>query len=178
METKKQFRFFSIFSYEEEQEYLRNMSRNGWRFLSIGFLGLYTFEKCEPQDVIYQLDYNKEGLAHKEEYIRLFEDCGWEYLQDYVGYSYFRKPVSESGEAEEIFCDDDSKLDMLRRVINGRMMPLLAIFFAVIVPNIVSTASNGLYSECAVMSLLFVLYVGIFIKCLLKYRRLREGRGK
>lgn len=22
----------------------------------------------------------------------MFTDCGWEYLQDFVGYSYFRKP--------------------------------------------------------------------------------------
>jgi len=42
--------------------------------------------------VVYQLDYNQEGRSHKEEYIQMFTDCGWEYLQDFVGYSYFRKP--------------------------------------------------------------------------------------
>lgn len=41
----------------------------------------YTFESCPPEDVIYQLDYNKEGLDHKDEYIQMFQDCGWEYVQ-------------------------------------------------------------------------------------------------
>lgn len=29
------------------------------------FPGLYHFEKCEPEDVTYQLDYNPEGIAIK-----------------------------------------------------------------------------------------------------------------
>ena len=49
------------------------------------FPGLYHFEKCEPEDVTYQLDYNPEGIAHKAEYIQMFLDCGWEYMQDFAG---------------------------------------------------------------------------------------------
>ena len=51
--------------------------------------GLYGFERCEPQEVAYRLDYNPEGRAHREEYVQMFSDCGWEYVQDYAGYSYF-----------------------------------------------------------------------------------------
>lgn len=87
------------------------------------------FEKCLPQDVVYQLDYNKDGLAHKDEYLKMFDDCDWEYIQDYFGYSYFRKVVSDDGIAEEIFCDDESRLQMMQRVLKGRMLPLLIIFF-------------------------------------------------
>ena len=46
---------------------------------------------------------DKDGLAHKDEYLKMFDDCGWEYIQDYFGYSYFRKVVSDDGIAEEIF---------------------------------------------------------------------------
>ena len=106
MKTKKQFKYFSIFNHEKEQEYLRFMHNSGWKFTRVTGLGTYHFEACQPEDVIYQLDYNQEGLAHKEEYVRLFQDCGWEYLQDYVGYSYFRKSASQTDGAEEIFCDD------------------------------------------------------------------------
>ena len=31
--------------------------------------------------MIYQIDYNKDGIAHKDEYVKIFSDCGWEYLQ-------------------------------------------------------------------------------------------------
>lgn len=91
METKKQFKWFTIFEYEKEQAYLRQMHKDGWKFVQVKGLGMYHFEKCEPKDVVYQLDYNKEGLEHKDQYVQMFADCGWEYILDYAGYSYFRK---------------------------------------------------------------------------------------
>lgn len=129
METKKQFKYFTIAEYEKEQDYLRMMHKSGWKFVKIGGFCVYHFEKCTPEDVIYQLDYNEDGLRNKEEYVKLFNDCGWEYLQDYVGYSYFRKPVSETNSEEEIFCDDDSRLQMMERVFRGRVITLLILFF-------------------------------------------------
>jgi len=135
-DTKTEFKFFTIPEWEKEQDYLREQHKRGWKFVRVNFLCMYHFEKCEPEDVIYQLDYNQEGRVHKEEYIQMFQDCGWEYMQDYVGYSYFRKSASEMKGEEEIFCDDSSRLDMMKRVIKGRMLPLVAIFFLVILPNI------------------------------------------
>ena len=119
METKKAFKWFTIFEYEKEQDYLRNMHRAGWKLIRINGLGIYHFEKCTPQDVVYQLDYNNEGLTHKDEYLKMFDDCGWEYIQDYTGYSYFRKAVSENGAEEEIFCDKESRLQMMDRVMGS-----------------------------------------------------------
>lgn len=128
METKKTFRYFTIFEYEKEQNYLRNMHQAGWKFVKVSGFGIYHFEKCIPEDVIYQLDYNPDGIKHKDEYVTMFSDCGWEYLQDYVGYSYFRKPASETIGTEEIFCDNDSRLQMLKRVYKDR-----AILFGLII---------------------------------------------
>ena len=79
---------------------------------------------------MYQLDYNEEGIKHKDEYVQMFQDCGWEYIQDYAGYSYFRKPVSQmQGKMEEIFCDDESRLEMMRRMFLGRYTPLFIILW-------------------------------------------------
>ena len=94
-------RFFSIAAWDKEQDYLRRQHAEGWKLERVGFLGVYRFARCTPEDVVYQLDYNPDGLAHKDEYVRMFEDCGWEYLQDYVGYSYFRKPVSQMDGRDE-----------------------------------------------------------------------------
>ncbi|XCP83530.1 DUF2812 domain-containing protein [Roseburia hominis] len=135
-DTKTEFRFFTVPEWKKEEEYLRQRHKSGWKFVRVTFPGMYHFEKCEPEDVIYQLDYNQEGLAHKEEYVQMFRDCGWEYLQDFVGYSYFKKSALEMNGEEEIFCDDASRLDMMKRVIKGRMLPLLIMFFLVILPNI------------------------------------------
>ena len=95
MKDKKiEFRWFSVPEWEKEQDFLREQHKKGWKFTKVSFLGFYHFEKCKPEDVVYQLDYNKDGIDNKAEYVQMFQDCGWEYLMDFVGYSYFRKPVS------------------------------------------------------------------------------------
>lgn len=174
MKTKTQFKFFTIFAYEKEQDYLRGMHRDGWRFTGVTGLGQYHFEACAPVDMVYQLDYNKDGLAHRDEYLKMFEDCGWEYLQDYMGYSYFRKAVAEGGAAEEIFCDDDSKLQMMQRVLRGRMLPLLAIFFAVLLPQFLSRLCAGSYGIAAFIGGVLALYVAIFATGAVKYRQYKS----
>lgn len=65
----------------------------------------------------------------------MFRDCGWEYLQDYVGFSYFRKPASEMKDDEGIFCDDASRREMMMRVFKGRVRPLIAIFLLLLLPR-------------------------------------------
>lgn len=170
--TKTEMRFFSVPEWKKEEAYLREQHKNGWKFVRLSGIGVYHFERCVPEDVIYQLDYNQEGIAHKEEYVKMFSDCGWEYLQDYVGYSYFRKPASAMEETEEIFCDDASRLDMMKRVFKGHMIPLLAIFFLIIIPQIIHQSlidtpfNHGLMICFCVM---LVLYLGIFISFAIPY---------
>lgn len=137
MNTKKQLKYFSIVNHEKEQAYLSDMHASGWRFVRVTGLGVYHFEECEPVAVVYQLDYNQEGLSHKTEYVQMFSDCGWEYIQDYAGYSYFRKPTSEMNGEEEIFCDDSSRLAMFERVFKGRMLPLVVLFLACLLPQFI-----------------------------------------
>ncbi len=164
METKKEFRWFTIFEYEKEQEYLRARHREGWKFVRVTGLGSYHFEACEPADVAYALDYNEEGLAHKEEYVRMFADCGWEYLQDFFGYSYFRKPVSEADDGDTaIFCDDESRLAMMERVIKGRMLPLLILFCCVLLPQFVlnMTVYHN-YFVTAFLGIILGIYIAVF----------------
>ena len=105
-ELKKEFRWFNIMEYEKEENYLSKRHQEGWKFKRVTFPGVYTFERCEPEKVIYQLDYNKEGIKHQMEYVRMFEDCGWEYLTEFDGYNYFRKPADKMQQEEEIFCDE------------------------------------------------------------------------
>ena len=177
MQVKKQFKWFTIFEYEKEQDYLREMHKSGWKFVKVTGLGMYHFEKCIPQDVVYQLDYNKDGLAHKDEYLKMFDDCGWEYIQDFFGYSYFRKAVDEDGVAEEIFCDEESRFQMMQRVIKGRMLPLLIIFFLVLLPQFLTNlfdTHNSLIA--AFIGGVLVMYCAIFGMCFVKYTQYKNHR--
>ena len=112
----------------------------------------------------------------------MFRDCGWEYLQNYVGYSYFRKAVSDmDGTEEEIFCDDVSQLDMLKRVFKQRIPPLLSIFFLIIIPQLILQSqidTPASHILTGVFCVLLVLYLILFISCLIPfwkyYKQVRE----
>lgn len=174
--TKTEFHFFDIMQYEEEGEYLRKMHQHGWEFIHVSLPGIYHFRECEPEDVVYQLDYNQEGRAHKAEYVEMFQDCGWEYLQDAGGYSYFRKPVSAMQFGEErIFCDDASRMEMLERVLRGRLCPLLLMFCGLILQLVGQWGLNGFTSPITIMLFgMIILYLSIFMRFFTKYRNYRK----
>lgn len=173
--TKKEFKYFTIMDYDKEAEYLQQQRKAGWKLTAIKGFGMYHFEECEPEDVVYQLDYNKEGLENKEEYIQMFCDCGWEYLMEYVGYSYFCKPKSEMADGEEeIFCDDQSRMDMVARVFRGRIIPLILLFAVMICTQI--TGIDGPVRPLVVFVL--VLYVVIFALFGYRYYELKKRMKK
>ena len=173
---KKEFMLFTIFEYEKEQEYLRDMHKKGWKFIKVTGLGMYHFEKCEPEDVIYQLDYNQDASENKDEYIQMFADCGWQYIQDFMGYSYFSKPVSQMATAqEEIFCDDSSKLEMLKRVYKGKMIPLLFVFSAVLIPQMFIQTMLGNYVLTGIYVVILVWYIHTLAKATKIYKEKERG---
>ena len=172
-DTKTEIRFFTIPEWKKEEEYLRKQHKNGWEFVYANSGVFYHFKKCTPKDVIYQLDFNPESVTQREEYIQMFRDCGWEYLQNHVGYSYFRKAASEmDGKEEEIFCDDISRLEMMQRVFKRRMIPLLCIFFTMIIPQIYIQTRFYRPEKHGILitfCILFALYLLLFIKFAIQY---------
>ena len=181
METKREFRYYTIMEYDKEERYLQKRHSEGWRFLEVTGIGMYHFEKCQPEGVVYQLDYNQEGIADRGEYIQMFADCGWEHVTDYVGYSYFRKPVSDMTSEEEIFNDDNSKLEMIQRIFKGRMIPLFIVFFLYLIlqfvlPNLFEGAV--IMAIVSVIRFLLLVYIIVTIHFCMKYlayrRRVRK----
>lgn len=74
METKQEFRYFTITEYDKEQQYLSKRHKEGWKFSAVTGIGQYHFEQCEPEEVVYQLDYNQEGNINQEEEEIFFDD--------------------------------------------------------------------------------------------------------
>lgn len=178
MKTKKESKFFTVMEYEKEQQYLQKMHKQGWKLIKAKGTGKYIFEECEPGEVVYQLDYNQEGLQNKEEYVRMYEDCGWEYVMDFWGYSYFRKPVSEMNGKEEIFCTDQSRLEMIERIFMGRMVPLLLILCIIFALHCIAFfVSGGSLSFLAFWAIIAVVYLNIFIQFSIKYFRYKKNTG-
>lgn len=178
MKGKKEYKFFTIMEHEKEELYLREKHKQGWKLVKAKGVGKYIFEECEPEDIIYQLDYNPEGLAHKEEYVKMYEDCGWEYIMDFWGYSYFRKPVAQMNGQEEIFCTDSSRLEMMERVFKGRMVPLLIGLCAILLPQcFLCFTSYGNVALGIFFLIIMALYLNIFAQFFVKYNRYKKNTG-
>lgn len=174
METKKEYKFFSILEHKKEEAYLRRQHNSGWKFVKVTGFGTYHFIQCQPEDVVYQLDYNPEAASAKGEYLKMFADCGWDYIQDFFGYSYFRKAAAEMNGEEEIFSDQRSHLAMMERVYKGRLLPLLIIFTAALLPQFITNLSHGRYVLAAFLGAILVVYLAIFTCCAVYYYRLKK----
>ena len=139
MEKKIVYRIFTIADYEREALYFREMHAKGWKLRKVSYSILlfavkYTFEKCHPEQVSYQLDFYPMEKSERASYLQLFKDCGWEHITDFNGFSYFRKLHSgiELDAEFEIYNDAVGKLAMVKRILTRRMFPILLLFLALL----------------------------------------------
>ena len=139
MEKKVVYRIFTIADYEREALYFREMHAKGCKLRKVSYSILlfvikYTFEKCQPEQVSYQLDFYPMEKSERASYLQLFKDCGWEHITDFNGFSYFRKLHSgiESDTEFEIYNDAAGKLAMVKRILTRRMFPILLLFLALL----------------------------------------------
>ena len=149
MEKKNIYRIVTIADYEREAVFLEEMHAKGWKLKEVSYSYLvvavkYTFEKCQPEQVAYQLDFYPMKKSERASYLQLFKDCGWEHITDFNGFSYFRKLRSgiESEAEFEIYNDTAGKLAMIKRILIMRMLPILLLFSALL-PVFLKFLSRG-----------------------------------
>lgn len=178
MEKKIVYRIFTIADYEREALYFREMHAKGWKLRKVSYSILlfavkYTFEKCHPEQVSYQLDFYPMEKSERVSYLQLFKDCGWEYITDFNSFSYFRKVRSkiESNAEFEIYNDAAGKLAMVNRILRLRLVPVL-LLLAIHIPFLLKLLNRsntfdlwkflavGLDIFLSLILLLIVSYIG------------------
>lgn len=170
--------FFTIADYEEEEIWLREKHKAGWKFVKMIPPCIYIFESCTPQDVIYRLDY--KNSEETEEYMQMLADFGWEYLTRCVGWLYFSKPAEGalSEEEGELFSDHESRANMASHIIKTRFLPLMLIFFGCVLPNLTNALHGALGSLsgffAGVFGVMFVIYVYMIVYCGIKLKKIRD----
>ena len=166
MEKKNVYRIVTIADYEREAVFLGEMHAKGWKLRKVSYSILlvavkYTFEKCHPEQVSYQLDFYPMQNSERTSYLQLFKDCGWEHIIDFNGFSYFRKLHSgiELDTEFEIYNDATGKLAMVKRILIMRMLPILLLFLALI-PIFSKFLSGG-------SSFSWVMFLIVIMDCVL-----------
>ena len=169
MEKKVVYRIATIADYDREALYLRKMHAEGWKLRKVSYSILlfavkYTFEKCRPEQVSYQLDFYPMKKSERASYLQLFKDCGWEHITDFNGFSYFRKLHSgiESDTEFEIYNDAAGKLAMVKRILTMRMLPILLLFSALL-PVFSKFLGRGSYFSWEVFLIFIIDWVLLIV---------------
>ena len=190
MGKKVIYRIATIADYDREALYLRKMHAEGWKLKEVTYSILlfavkYTFEKCQPEQVSYQLDFYPMKKSERASYLQLFKDCGWEHITDLNSFSYFRKAHSEieSDTEFEIYNDATGKLAIIKRILIMRMLPILILFLALlpVFSKFVSGASSfswGMFLiviiDCVLLLVFAVQISYIFWRLFQKWKELSD----
>lgn len=178
---KKFFRFFTIADWLEEETWLREQSKKGFKLCKMNPPAGYVFEKVEPEDVIYKLEYR--NATAEFDCNQMYKDYGWEYCGTCFGWNYYRKPASQinSENEAELYSDKESKVAMLDRIIKTRLLPLLCLFFCCVIPNMTKlirlssrTAMLSDYILSGIFIALFIIYVYLILHCSSKLRKIKK----
>ena len=190
MEKKVVYRISTIADYDREALYLGEMHAKGWKLKEVSYSNLvvavkYTFEKCQPEQVSYQLDFYPMKKSERASYLQLFKDYGWEHITDFNGFSYFRKVQFEiESDAEfEIYNDAAGKLAVVKRILIMRMLPILLLFLALlpVFSKFVSGASSFSWElflifiiDCVLLIIFAIQISYIFGRLFQKWKELSD----
>lgn len=122
-ERKTVHKWFWVWDFEKEEQWLNTMAQSGWLLDKVGFCK-YEFISCEPGTYTVRL----EMRDHDEDYLSFMRETGAEYIGRMAKWIYFRKKTAD-GEFD-IFSDIDSRIGHLKRI--DRMLTVVAIFAAVV----------------------------------------------
>jgi len=114
--TIRKIKWFWSWQDNKREEWLQQFSHSGWHFESIGMRGLaFNFKKGQPREYTYRLDFRLDSKEKMRDYVEFIKDAGWEHIENYDGWQYFRK-AAEKDETVELFTDNDSKVQKYKRL--------------------------------------------------------------
>ena len=127
--TINKFKWFWAWQDEQEESWLAEMAAQGLHLEHISFPGRYQFQKGDPANYVYRLDYQSLKKKDRESYLQLFADAGWEHVGDMTSWVYFRRKV-QNGDTPDIYSDAESKMRKYYRVMFYLviLLPILIIF--------------------------------------------------
>lgn len=149
------------------ETWLHEMALQGLHLKRIRCIRMvFVFERGAPADVTYRVDF----LLTRADphYLQLFQDAGWEHVDQLLGWQYWRAPT-RPGRATEIFSDVPSQIKKYQR--------LLWLFAAAWLPMLLLLPINSrvhsltFWGAHAVLAGVTIYAV---VRLVLRIRRLRE----
>ncbi|VPT09317.1 Protein of uncharacterised function (DUF2812) [Streptococcus pneumoniae] len=163
MNSRVEFRIFTIVDLDKKEEYLHEMHLKGWRYRTSRF-GLFYFEQGQPDDVIYRIYDSRFLKEHKRE-LQDFRDRGWE-LIGAGSCSILRKSSFDLLPEDQVYMSKGLKWEVMR----SRLRSCTTTFLGGLV------VCMSLFREDLSMSffLIFVLYAFLISYLIHGYFRLKR----
>ena len=111
MNSRVEFRIFSIVDLDKVEDYLHEMHLKGWRYRTSRF-GLFYFDQCQPDDVIYRIYDSRFLKKHKYE-LQDFRNRGWELIEA-GSCSILRKPPSDTLPEDQVYMSKELRWEVMR----------------------------------------------------------------
>lgn len=94
--TKRVWRFWTIAEYEQEEQWLNEMARDGWALTAVGFCR-FIFRRTRPGEFIYKLDMVERTTQDevKESYFNFLTECGIRIVGEYKDWIYLQKRAAD-----------------------------------------------------------------------------------
>jgi hypothetical protein len=170
-ETIRKWKWIWGWEDDKEETWLHEMSLNGLHLRSVDAPGLYRFEKGQPKNYYYRLDFKSTPVNDFDEYCQLFVDAGWDHVEQYFGWQYFRKEA-HPGEIPEIFSDNASKIEKYKRLLGFLLIinPILLIGFTIYLDEPKTTLIG-------ILEWIYIIFLGIALLAIIKiYQRIQSLR--
>ena len=106
-------KFKLYYDKDKETEWLNEMSDKGYAMTGF-FAGFYKFEKCEPGEWRYQIDFGSKLFKVTEDYRQFMEETGAEVIQPWGYWIILRKKAAEGD--FELYTDVDSNIAHYKKI--------------------------------------------------------------
>lgn len=133
-EMKKVWRYYNIAEYEQEEQWINEMAKEGWQLTAIGWCR-YIFRRGTPGEYIYKLDVVERTASDevKESYFNFLTECGIRVVGEFKDWIYLQKKAADG--PFDMKDDTYAKLRTVNKVYSfavRTLCKLLKIFAAVV----------------------------------------------
>ncbi len=134
-EMKKVWRYYNIAEYEQEEQWINEMAKEGWQLTAIGWCR-YIFRRGTPGEYIYKLDVVERTASDevKESYFNFLTECGIRVVGEFKDWIYLQKRAADG--PFDMKDDTYAKLRTVNKVYSfavRTLCKLLKIFAAVVI---------------------------------------------
>lgn len=158
-EMKKVWRYYNIAEYEQEEQWINEMAKEGWQLTAIG-LCRYIFRRGTPGEYIYKLDVVERTASDevKESYFNFLTECGIRVVGEFKDWIYLQKKAADG--PFDMKDDTYAKLRTVNKVYSFAVRTLCKLLkiFAIIV--IICAVGHTLTSNYAIKDLFEGIMIG------------------